>query len=117
MAATIEKRIKTLEREIAALKANQNAGVAYNYDLAVAKCDEYYRCVAGTLNCKTPYNACMEIARMAFKDKRGICYQNIKPREYVKTPQDADELFSLFKRFLTLYLEYLAERRVGEWQV
>lgn len=115
MAKSIEKRIEIIEKEVAALKATCTERTPAYDKIATAKCEEHYRTVAGFYNNKTPYNICIEMARAAFKDKRGIAHQGLKPFEYIKTLADADELFDIFKRFLAEYVRYLSERRYLRW--
>lgn len=111
MAKSIEKRLDAIEKEIATLKAGYAEKTPAYDKIAVAKCEEYYRIITGCYNNKTPYNICIDMARAAFKDKRSISHQGLKPFEYIKTLGDAEELFEIFRAFLQEYLRYLSERR------
>lgn len=111
MAKSIEKRLDAIERQLAALKASCSEKAPAYDKIAVAKCEEYYRTITGCYNNKTPYNICIDMARAAFKDKRSISHQGLKPSEYIKTLGDAEELFEVFRAFLQEYLRYLSERR------
>lgn len=111
MARSIEKRLDAIEKEIAALKESYSEKAPAYDKIATAKCEEWYRTVTGCYSNKTPYNVCIDMARAAFKDKRGISHQGLKPPEYIKTLGDAEELFEIFRAFLQEYLRYLSGRR------
>ena len=114
MTAT-ERRIRALEKEVAKLKAGCDECRPSYYDIAKERCKGHWELVKKPCMGIGPYNECMAIARTAFKDKRGCCYCGTQPREYIASMEDVEEFFSLFKRFLAVYLQYQSEGGRERW--
>lgn len=110
-----ERRIRALEKEIARLKASAGKPYQSFYDIAKERCKAHWESVKNPWSGAGAFNECMEITRVAFKDKRSCCHCGLQPHEYITSMAEVDEFCSLFERFLNLYLSYQREGGCGRW--